>query len=199
MKSFESIESKNNLRRLFREKRKSFSVTNTASEALLRNLQKVLLNHNTYKYWASYRAYKSEANPSAVESMVNISWCYPVVDGETLSFYPNHDQQWTLNQFGIEEPSQKKQKIELSEIEGVLLPGLAFDLEGQRLGSGKAFYDKTLKTYTGLKVGVAYSVQITESLPSTEYDIPVDVIVTEKAVLEINKDKLAKIQERKAL
>ncbi len=199
VKSFESIENKNALRRLFKEKRESFDVTNATSEALTRNLLKVLSTQNKDKYWATYKAYKSEANPAAVESMVNISWCYPVVDGETLSFYPNENQQWTLNHFGIEEPSLKEQKIELSEIEGVLLPAIAFDLDGQRLGSGKAFYDKTLKNFSGLKIGVAYSVQITESLPNTEYDIPVDVIVTEKAIFEINKEKLAKIQERKAL
>lgn len=190
MKNFESIENKNNLRQLFKRKREEFcSQSKDPSQGLADNLLKVLPK-NSKKYWASYRAFKSEANPTAVESKVDISWCYPVVDGETLSFYSNENQKWTLNQYQIEEPSQKIKRIELSNIEGILLPGIAFDLKGQRLGSGKAFYDKTLKDYSGIKVGVAYSVQITESLPSSEHDIPVDVIVTEKEIVRIQERKV---------
>lgn len=201
LKNFESIEHKNNLRAIFKAARDEFSSKSQDSSGdLADNLAKVLPK-NSKKYWATYRAFKSEANPAAVSHKVNISWCYPVVNGELLSFYANESQNWTLNQFKIEEPSQKSKRIELSEIEGVLLPGIAFDLKGSRLGSGKAFYDKTLKNYSGLKVGVAYSVQITESLPSSEHDIPVDVIVTEKDIIAINESKLSgvKNQERKLL
>lgn len=199
MKKFESIENKNSLRILFKQKREEFySNSKHATEDLSKNLLKVL-PQNSSKYWATYRPHKSEANPTAVESKANISWCYPVVEGETLSFYANEESEWTLNQFQIEEPSIKSKKIELSDIEGVLLPGLAFDLKGKRLGYGKAFYDKTLKNYSGIKIGVAYSIQITESLPSTEQDIPVDVIVTEKAIFRINKDKSGMVQEGKIL
>ncbi len=201
MKNFESVEQKNNLRAIFKAKREEFSSNAQGlNQSLADNLLKVLPK-NSNKYWATYRAFNTEANPSAVSLKVNISWCYPVVDGEFLSFYSNESQNWTLNQYKIEEPSQKNKRIELSNIEGVLLPGIAFDLKGGRLGSGKAFYDKTLKNYSGLKVGVAYSVQITESLPSSEHDIPVDVIVTEKDIFAINQSKLSvvKNQERKSL
>jgi 5-formyltetrahydrofolate cyclo-ligase len=199
LKNLERVENKNSLRQLFKQKREEFHINSKdATEDLSKNLLKILPKKSD-KYWATYRAHKSEANPTAVESMVDISWCYPVVEGETLSFYPNEKSEWTLNQFKIEEPTldniQKSKKIELSQIEGVLLPGLAFDLKGQRLGFGKAFYDKTLKNYSGIKVGVAYSIQITESLPSTEHDIPVDVVVTEKAIFRIG----SKVQERKIL
>ena len=194
MKNFVSIENKNNLRQLFKAKREEFCSQSKdpsrglADNLLAENLLKVLPK-NSKKYWATYRAFKSEANPAAVALKVDISWCYPVVDGETLSFYSNENQTWTLNQYQIEEPAQKTKRIELSNIEGILLPGIAFDLKGQRLGSGKAFYDKTLKNYSGIKVGVAYSVQLTESLPSSEHDIPVDVIVTEKEVVRIQERK----------
>jgi 5-formyltetrahydrofolate cyclo-ligase len=201
LKNFESVEQKNNLRAIFKAKREEFSSNAQGlNQSLADNLLKVLPK-NSNKYWATYRAFNTEANPSAVSLKVNISWCYPVVDGEFLSFYSNESQNWTLNQYKIEEPSQKNKRIELSNIEGVLLPGIAFDLKGGRLGSGKAFYDKTLKNYSGLKVGVAYSVQITESLPSSEHDIPVDVIVTEKDIFAINQSKLSvvKNQERKSL
>lgn len=190
MKNFESIENKNSLRKLFKQKREKFnSESKDSSQGIAQNLLKVLPRESN-KYWATYRACQSEANPAAVESKANISWCYPVVDGETLSFYPNENKEWTLNQYQIEEPSLKNKRIDLKDIEGVLLPGLAFDLKGQRLGSGKAFYDKTLKNFSGIKVGVAYSIQITESLPSSEHDIPVDFIVTEKEVVKIHERKV---------
>ncbi len=190
LKNFESIEKKNILRRVFKEKRAEFLAAHeNASDALAANLLKVLPESST-RYWASYRAFNSEADPSTVESMVDISWCYPVVEGEHLQFYPNKDQKWAFNQYKIEEPAQKNERIALKDIEGVLLPGLAFDLEGQRLGYGKAYYDKTLKNYKGIKIGVAYSIQVTESLPNTEDDIPVDIIVTEKEVLKIHEREL---------
>ncbi len=190
MKNFEGIENKNNLRQLFKAKREEFCSQSTdPSQGICDNLLKVLPK-DSKKYWAAYRAFKSEANPTAVSLKVDISWCYPVVDGEVLSFYSNENQTWSLNQYQIEEPALKTKRIELSDIEGILLPGIAFDLKGQRLGSGKAFYDKTLKNYSGIKVGVAYSVQITESLPSSEHDIPVDVIVTEKEIVRIQERKV---------
>ena len=202
LKNFELEKNKNTLRTSFKKKREDFHLSShkEADESLALNLAQILPK-KTNKYWATYRAHKSEANPLAVESKVNISWCYPVVEGNVLSFYANENKEWSLNQFKIEEPSIKNKRVELKDIEGILLPGIAFDLKGKRLGSGKAFYDKTLKNYSGIKVGVAYSIQITESLPSDEHDIPVDAIVTEKMIHRISMEKSidGKVQERKVL
>ncbi len=69
-------------------------------------------------------------------------------------------------------------------IDLMIIPGLAFDVRGQRLGRGKAFYDKALKNYQGIRLGVAYDFQIFEQLPHEAWDEPVHGVVTETRYLE---------------
>jgi len=84
--------------------------------------------------------------------------------------------------FNIPEPPEGR-VIEPEELDSVVLPGIAFDREGNRLGFGKGFYDRLLKRVSAPKVGVAYSFQVLDSLPTDSWDVPVDVVVTEKEVI----------------
>lgn len=66
----------------------------------------------------------------------------------------------------------------------VLIPGLAFDQRGHRLGRGKGFYDRTFeKRNDVIKVGVAYESQITGELPLEPHDVKMDFIVTELRII----------------
>jgi 5-formyltetrahydrofolate cyclo-ligase len=69
-----------------------------------------------------------------------------------------------------------KEKIDL-----VVTPGVAFAKSGQRLGRGKGYYDRFLKSLAGRarKIGLAYSLQIVEDLPADPHDIPVDLVITD--------------------
>ena len=68
----------------------------------------------------------------------------------------------------------------------VFIPGIAFDARGYRTGYGKGYYDRWLKSVPLEKtVGLAYDFQITDKLPTEEYDIPVGVIITEKRIMQI--------------
>lgn len=92
--------------------------------------------------------------------------------------------------FGIKEPSLELQDdplrhIPKDQIGLVLVPGLAFDVNGHRLGRGKGYYDRflaQLEPETHL-VALAFECQIFESIPSGPQDRPVDVIITEDRVL----------------
>lgn len=65
-----------------------------------------------------------------------------------------------------------------------LLPGLAFDREGYRIGYGKGYYDRYFKDgRTALLIGVAYSDAILPHLPHGRYDITVDTVITEKQII----------------
>jgi len=88
--------------------------------------------------------------------------------------------------FGILEPGEKNLAvIDPSCLDFIVVPGIAFDLNKNRLGFGKGFYDRFLsRTNTRcIKVGLAYEMQIIESLPFSHYDIPLDFVVTEKRML----------------
>lgn len=92
--------------------------------------------------------------------------------------------------FGIREPKAESQRpLPLTQITAVILPGLAFDKQGNRLGYGKGFYDRFLQSFTikPLLVAVAFSFQLLEKIPSEPHDIPVDYIVTPEKVLPVNQ------------
>ena len=91
--------------------------------------------------------------------------------------------------FGILEPIEAM-KIAYKNIDIVLAPGIAFDKEGHRIGYGFGYYDKFLsKVPKAVKIGLCFDFQVVEKVPKEEHDVPVDLIVTEKRVMECNKRK----------
>ncbi len=115
---------------------------------------------------------------------------YPKVKGkqEALDFFWVQSlEQFQTSQWGIKEPDEKlgAQKATLEEIDLMLLPALAFDSQGYRLGRGEAFYDRTLKKFSGKRLGLAYSFQVLPEIPHEEWDEKVDIIATEKEWLTI--------------
>jgi 5-formyltetrahydrofolate cyclo-ligase len=66
----------------------------------------------------------------------------------------------------------------------MILPGLAFDLKGNRLGYGGGYYDRLLSGATGMKTGVGYDCQIFDAIPCESHHIRVDYVVTETRVVE---------------
>jgi len=64
----------------------------------------------------------------------------------------------------------------------ILVPGLGFTLLGERLGRGKGFYDRYLQDFKGLKIGVCYEEQICEELPIEDFDIKMDILITERGI-----------------
>ena len=89
--------------------------------------------------------------------------------------------------FGILEP--EGEKAEKDYIDIVIVPAVAFDKKGYRIGYGKGFYDRFLKDFKGLKVGVAYDFQVVDQVPHHEHDIPVDIIVTPTRLIKVNKEE----------
>lgn len=76
------------------------------------------------------------------------------------------------------------------EIDCVLVPGVAFDMDGTRLGMGGGYYDVFLpKIPCAVKIAMAYSCQIVESIPKLSHDCGVDWIVTEKGSFRTGKNK----------
>ena len=89
--------------------------------------------------------------------------------------------------FNIPEPMDLM-KIAYKHIDLVLVPGIAFDLEGHRIGYGFGYYDKFLKKVPkAVKIGLCFDFQIVDKIPQEEHDIPVDVIITDKRVVECRR------------
>lgn len=68
-----------------------------------------------------------------------------------------------------------------------LVPGLAFDAAGFRLGYGGGFYDTFLPTFPGTSMGLCRAAQLADHLPHEDYDMPVDEVVTEHGLRALSK------------
>lgn len=108
----------------------------------------------------------------------------PRIEGEgeesriVFRIVKNLDEDLEIGPYNILQPKMSCETF-LEEPDLVLVPGLAFTIDGKRLGRGKRYYDRFLKTVPrAFKVSVAFTEQIVEDLPMTEDDQPVDLVIT---------------------
>jgi 5-formyltetrahydrofolate cyclo-ligase len=90
------------------------------------------------------------------------------------------------NHFGILQPPREAARfLPTSSIPLFLVPGLAFDTAGRRLGYGLGFYDRAFAAAApdAIKIGLAFDLQVIESVPADAHDVPMDFVVTEDRVI----------------
>jgi 5-formyltetrahydrofolate cyclo-ligase len=80
--------------------------------------------------------------------------------------------------FGIREPLPSCREVSLNLLDLILVPGVAFDARGARLGRGKGFYDRLLADAHGTKCGVAFEPQLVDAVPVGPLDIRLNCILT---------------------
>lgn len=100
--------------------------------------------------------------------------------------------QMVSGRFGIMEPPASG--TERPELELMVIPGLAFDLNGHRLGFGKGYYDRYLADLSGelpLLAGICHDFQLLDSLPSESHDIKMDFIVTGGRLVDCGSNRLS--------
>ena len=105
----------------------------------------------------------------------------PCVDGNDLRLRQYTGPECLVDgpDFGIGEPTGEEFS-ELDRVEMIIVPGVAFDRNNNRMGRGRGFYDRLLKsTPNATKVGVAFSFQIFDQIPVESFDVPMDRVLTE--------------------
>jgi 5-formyltetrahydrofolate cyclo-ligase len=114
----------------------------------------------------------------------------PLLDpgGENLkaSRIPSMDIDFVIGEYGVRQPAPKFRNIvPFSNIDFVVVPGLAFDSLGNRIGYGGGFYDKFFKKITGnvSRVAVGYDFQLFNLVPHSDLDEPVHFLITETKAL----------------
>lgn len=106
----------------------------------------------------------------------------PCVDGDDLRLrqYTGPQCLKAGEQFGIGEPTGPEY-TDLDHVQLIVVPGVAFDRMGNRMGRGRGFYDRLLKsTPNAYKVGVAFDFQILDTIPTESFDVPMNKVVSEK-------------------
>ena len=87
--------------------------------------------------------------------------------------------------FGIREPAAPCAEIPMNHFDLILVPGVAFDWQGNRLGHGKGFYDRLLAGVRGVKCGIAFDEQLVNAVPVGSADVRMNFILTPTRSVEI--------------
>lgn len=118
----------------------------------------------------------------------NKSFFLPRVNGVNLDILPYNRSTLRLGSFHIEEP-EGDDTTSVDEIEMVVVPAVAFDRKGNRIGRGKGYYDRLLANTKALKVGVGYDFQMREDgdIEPDPHDIPLDIVITESHTVIVRR------------
>jgi 5-formyltetrahydrofolate cyclo-ligase len=142
----------------------------------------------------AYSALRFEIDPlAAVEAawaakkVVALPRIVPETRALTLHAYEAGDE-LVESGFVVREPLPSAPRIDPLEVDLVLVPGLAFDVRGQRLGYGQGYYDRLLPSLSrARRVGLAYELSLLAEVPSAAHDAPVDVVITERRALDTQR------------
>lgn len=188
---------KSALRLSLRKKRRALNIDQQliASQHLAEQLSK----HTSFinaKHIALYLANDGEIDPKILLELAVIMGkeCYlPALTEHGklnfLLFRPGDSL--TPNHLGINEPNTNSKQYPANQLDLVLMPLVGFDRLGRRLGMGGGFYDKTFAKLTSnasqkpTLIGLAHSCQEVERLQPEPWDIPLDIIVTDKELIRI--------------
>ena len=108
----------------------------------------------------------------------------PRVNGVNLEILPYDKSRLELGAFHIEEPVGDE-TVSAEEIELIIVPAVAYDRKGNRLGRGKGFYDRLLSTTKATKIGVGYEFQIVDEIPVEPHDVAMDMVISQRTVIRI--------------
>ena len=188
---------KSSLRVKFKERITSLSdkERRQQSEIITQKLAEYL--NDQRGWWTLYCPLIDEPNLLALLDLCpHIQWAFPRVESPTeMSFRKVESrEQMVTSSWGLDEPHpEQSSQIPLAKIAGCIIPGLAFDKHGTRLGRGGGYYDRFLPSCHGVKVGVTFNEGFaTDSLPKESHDQIMNIIVSPKDWIEIKVNKEVK-------
>ncbi len=105
---------------------------------------------------------------------------YPLTVGDTMYAVKPESEKFEKDKFGVYVPS--KYSI-VNNVDVVIVPLVACDKNLNRIGFGKGFYDRFLRDRQCLKIGICHDFQVVDEIDPKEWDVPLDIIITEKRIL----------------
>lgn len=137
---------------------------------------------------ASYRPIGSEIDPDPFEAEAKASGCmlaYPRVEGVGVMrfLHPHAPMDWEEGPYGTVQPRSHCPAL---MPDFIIVPLVAFDRKGHRLGQGGGYYDRALSAAPhAYRMGVAWSIQEVDIVPTDPWDVPLHAIATELEWIEI--------------
>ena len=182
---------KNELRSKFKQLRKNMSVDEAFEKSIM--AQKHFLKTEIYKKSRCIMLYKALGNEVNTEMLLARAFAdgkkvvLPVTDvenGKITPFYTNINATYEKGGFSVREP-QNTVEAKIEEIDVVVVPGIAFDCKGNRIGFGKGCYDMFLEKCNAVSVGLCYEFQLIPEIPADTGDVKMDYILTENEFFSV--------------
>ena len=180
---------KESVRKEYKQKRAQLSIDDKKSKS--KSARNMFLQSEFYKNSRCLMVYMSFGKETETDEIIKQALLdkkilsVPVTNaqtGEMRAVIIDENTQYTVGAFGIREPVSEN-ICPIKDIDTVLIPGIAFDKKGNRMGFGKGCYDKFLEGFEGVKIGFCYDFQIAPDVPVEEYDIPMDYIICDKMII----------------
>ncbi len=181
---------KKELRKRFLEKRNRLREKETRQMSL--KIKEILYSMPEFARAKSILIYVSKGSEAYTQDIIEENLrkkriCVPsTTKDRIIPALINYFDELKVGMYGILEP-KRVVEFRKEEIEAVIVPGVAFDGKGNRIGYGKGYFDKFLKTVNCPKLGLAYEMQICEKVPVEKKDVPVDFVVTEQRLIKVPK------------
>lgn len=110
----------------------------------------------------------------------------PRVNGVNLDILPYDKSALKYGAFHIEEPVGDDVQ-DISGIELIVVPAVAYDRNGNRVGRGRGYYDRLLESSKAMKIGVGYDFQLVDEVDVEPHDVPVDMVITQTSVIRVKR------------
>ena len=188
------------IRKIIRDRRRGLSADQRIRAAT--GLLNQLLTISAFQEAKSIAMYL--ANDGEIDPVEVMKWCWkndrrpyvPIIipeKGTTLLFAELHeDTKFVENRFGIKEPITSPQMlVEASALDLVLMPLVAFDSHGSRVGMGGGYYDTTFEFISSRSaskpdlIGIAHEIQKVEVINAESWDIPLSQVVTDRGIYQL--------------
>ncbi len=194
-----SKEQRNLLRQEILAKRRQLTAKESAQAGL--SILKTIMQMNVFKRTVNVASYISLSGELCTQDMneyfmTRHHLCLPyMVTGQKgkMDFYSfKKGDELVENRFHILEPKNQPENLVLEDkIDVIIVPLVAFDNKGNRMGMGGGYYDRMLKKVRKdcLVIGVAYEFQLVDELLVEEWDMPMDIVITEKNCYEFRKQR----------
>ena len=183
---------KNEIRKKFKEKRRLMEKSEVSKKS--RFACEVFLKSEMYKNAKTLMLYIPLGNETDTTEIIKRAFAdgkkliFPVTDERTgviTPCYATTETEFEKGAFAVNEPVVKN-CASAKDIDVIIVPGIAFDKKGRRIGFGKGCYDRLLKNTSAVKTGFCYDFQLCDEIPAEEHDVKMDCIITENGVFKCN-------------